>query len=156
VITAPPVRPTAGRRWALAAALAAAGLTIALAPIPVVGRPPAERHVRLEARSYAFTPPIVHVQPGDRVVLEVVSTDVVHGIYVEGYDLSITADPGQTARLDFVADRAGSFRIRCSVTCGPLHPFMIGKLAVGTNLLFMRAAGLLALAALAGFLWVLR
>lgn len=144
------------RRWLLPAALAAAALTIALAPIPASAGEPVERRIRLDARSYAFTPAVIRVQPGDRVALEVVSTDVVHGVYLDGYGLSVTADPGQTARLEFVADRPGTFRIRCSVTCGPLHPFMIGKLEVGPNLLLARAAGLLVLAAVGGLLWTRR
>jgi len=61
-------------------------------------------------------------ESGDHVTIDLVSTDVVHGLYLDGYDLNVTADPGQTATLSFVADRSGSFRFRCSVTCGALHP----------------------------------
>jgi len=68
--------------------------------------------------------------------------DVVHGLYVDGYDISVTADPGQTKRLTFVADRSGSFRLRCNVTCGAMHPFMIGKLTVGQNTSLWRSIGL--------------
>jgi heme/copper-type cytochrome/quinol oxidase subunit 2 len=67
------------------------------------------------------------------------ATDVVHGLYIDGYNLDVTADPGQPARLTFIADRAGSFRFRCSVTCGSLHPFMTGKLNVGPDWLFWKA-----------------
>ena len=81
------------------------------------------------------------------------STDVVHGLYVDGYDLSVTADPGQPATLSFLANKSGSFRLRCSVTCGALHPFMLGKLQVGTNLLFWRGLGL-AFVALLGVFFV--
>ncbi|MCI0520856.1 MAG: hypothetical protein L0Z70_11465, partial [Chloroflexi bacterium] len=56
--------------------------------------------------------------------------DVVHGVYIDGYQVSLSADPGQPQRVSFTADQAGSFRLRCSVTCGPLHPFMSGKLVV--------------------------
>ena len=69
-----------------------------------------------------------------------------HGIAIDGYDLRIDADPGQTARLTFTADRSGVFRFRCPVTCGALHPFMIGKLYVGNNSLYWGAM----LAAVAG------
>jgi hypothetical protein len=44
--------------------------------------------------------------------------------------------------LTFVADRPGTFRLRCSVTCGAMHPFMIGKLQVGNNNLLLRGSGL--------------
>jgi hypothetical protein len=75
--------------------------------------------------------------------------------YLDGYDLNVIAPPGQTAHLTFVADRAGDFRFRCSVTCGALHPFMIGKLNVGPNWLLYRAAGLALLGVLA-VVWVVR
>jgi heme/copper-type cytochrome/quinol oxidase subunit 2 len=75
--------------------------------------------------------------------------DVVHGLYVDGYGVSVTADPGQTASLTFIADNAGSFRFRCNVTCGALHTFMIGKLQVGANTWLWRAIALTVLAALA-------
>jgi len=91
---------------------------------------------------------VLTVDPGDTVTIELVSMDVVHGLYVDSYGVSVTADPGQTARLTFTADRSGSFRFRCNVTCGALHPFMIGKLRVGPNTLLWRAIGLTVLAAL--------
>ncbi len=136
-------------RWLLVA-LAIGALIIVLAPAPAMLAQPADRHFRIEASSFEYTPPDINVNPGDRVTLELVSTDYVHGLYIDGYDLDLAADPGQTARLTFVADKPGAFRFRCSVTCGPLHPFMIGKLNVGVNWLLWRAAGLAVLAAIAG------
>lgn len=136
--------------------LAAFALVIAWAPLPVSQLPATQRTVRLEAKSFEYTPAEIHVRQGDLVTLEVVSTDVVHGIYIDGYDLETSADPGQTARLSFVADQAGSFRFRCSVTCGALHPFMIGKLKVGSNVLLWRGIGLSFLAVIAGWLFYLQ
>ena len=125
---------------------------IAFAPLPVRLAPPAQRTFRVEARQFAFSPAVLTVDPGDTVTIELVSTDVVHGLYVDGYGVSVTADPGQTARLTFTADRSGSFRFRCNVTCGAMHPFMIGKLQVGSNTLLWRAIGLTVLAALAAII----
>lgn len=107
----------------------------------------------MEAGDFAYTPAVLQVNPGDEVTIELSSTDVVHGLYVDGYDISVTADPGQPASLTFIANRAGSFRLRCSVTCGALHPFMIGKLQVGSNLLFWRGIGL-ALVTLLGIFFI--
>lgn len=123
---------------------------ILFAPLPTVTTVPKPRQERVEASSFAFDPGIVEVNPGDQVTLELVSTDVVHGLYLEGYDLQVVAEPGQTAALSFTADRTGTFRFRCSVTCGPLHPFMIGKLKVGNNNLLWRGVALAILAAVAG------
>jgi heme/copper-type cytochrome/quinol oxidase subunit 2 len=139
-------------RWIIIGLLAA---LIVWAPNPIALAAPGDQHFRIEASSYQYAPEAIHVNPGDHVTIDLVSTDVVHGLYIDGYDLNVTADPGQTASLSFVADRSGSFRMRCSVTCGALHPFMIGKLNVGSNDLLWRAIGLGALAVVAG-LWVIR
>ena len=127
-----------------------AGLLVAFTPLPITRDEPTNRIFHVDASSFAFNPAEIKVNPGDQVTIELTSTDVVHGLYLDGYNMQISADPGQTTELTFIADQAGSFRFRCSVTCGDLHPFMIGKLHVGPNLLLWRGAGLAILAALAG------
>jgi heme/copper-type cytochrome/quinol oxidase subunit 2 len=122
--------------------LVMAGLVVAFTPLPVQSIAPQERTFRIEARQFAYSPSELSVNPGDKVTIQLVSTDVVHGLYVDGYDISVKADPGQTATLTFIADKSGSFRFRCNVTCGAMHPFMIGKLTVGTNNWFYRSIGL--------------
>ena len=126
--------------------LVMAGLVVAFAPLPVQPITPQERTFEIDAHQFAYSPSELHVNPGDTVTIQLVSTDVVHGLYVEGYDISVEADPGQSATLTFVADKPGSFRFRCNVTCGAMHPFMIGKLTVGPNNLFFRSIGLATLA----------
>lgn len=123
--------------------------TLVLAAVAIVGLPPTAarsggvvRSVRVEASAYAFTPATIEVDPGDRVTIELASADVVHGLHIEGYDVSLIADPGQPATVSFVADRPGTYRIRCSVPCGPLHPFMSGRLRVGPPSTFWRAIAL--------------
>jgi heme/copper-type cytochrome/quinol oxidase subunit 2 len=122
--------------------LVAAGLVVAFIPLPAPQVAPQERTFRVEAGQFAYSPAELHVNPGDRVTIQLVSTDVVHGLYVDGYDVSAQADPGQPATLTFVADRSGSFRLRCNVTCGAMHPFMIGKLSVGRNQWLYRSIAL--------------
>lgn len=132
--------------WVL---MGAAALGIAFAPLPPGSHPkPAARSLRVEARQFAFSPSEFLVNPGDEVTIQLVSTDVVHGLYVDGYGVSVVADPGQTATLTFVAEREGSFRLRCNVTCGAMHPFMIGRLTVGTNEWLYRSGGLALLSVL--------
>ncbi len=130
-------------------------LAVVFAPLPTGTAVPTTHTLHLEASSFAFSPAILEVNPGDLVTIELTSTDVVHGLYLDGYDLVVTADPGETAILTFTADKSGTFRFRCSVTCGALHPFMIGKLKVGPNLLLWRGIALSVLAALIG-LWRFR
>jgi heme/copper-type cytochrome/quinol oxidase subunit 2 len=123
-----------------------AGLVVAFAPLPVSSITPQVRTFRMDAHQYAYSPSEIKVNPGETVTIQLVSTDVVHGLYIDDYDISVEADPGQTATLTFVADKPGSFRFRCNVTCGAMHPFMIGKLTVGTSHWLFRSIGLAALA----------
>ena len=131
--------------WSL---LIVALLLAAFAPLPVPLAEPGERLFRIEASQYAFSPAEIKVSPGDRVTVELISTDVVHGLYIDGYDLSVESDPGESARLEFIADRPGSYRIRCNVTGGAMHPFMIGKIQVGRNDLLWRAIGMAVISAI--------
>jgi heme/copper-type cytochrome/quinol oxidase subunit 2 len=123
-----------------------AGLVVAFAPLPAPTIAPRERIFRIDARQFAYSPSELRVNTGDTVILQLVSTDVVHGLYVDGYDVSVEADPGQSTTLTFVADKPGPFRFRCNVTCGAMHPFMIGKITVGTDNWIYRSIGLAGLA----------
>ena len=121
-------------------------------PLPAGAQTTQERVFRLEASRFAYTPAVLAVQPGDRVMIELVSTDVVHGLAIDGYDLQISAEPGQPASLSFLADRPGVFRLRCTQTCGAMHPFMLGKFRVGDSYLLWRGSGLAVLLAAAAAL----
>jgi heme/copper-type cytochrome/quinol oxidase subunit 2 len=130
-------------------------LLILTLPVPGQASVPQERSFHVEASRFAYQPSVLKVNQGDRVTIDLVAEDVTHGLSVDGYNLEITADPGQPTRLTFVADHSGAFRLRCSVTCGPMHPFMIGKLQVGSNDLYLRGVGLALLLTFAA-LWKVR
>jgi len=123
-----------------------AGLVVAFAPLPVPSIAPQERTFQIEARQFSYSSSELNVNAGDTVTIKLVSNDVVHGLYVDSYDVSMEADPGQTKTLTFIANKPGSFRFRCNVTCGAMHPFMIGRLTVGPNLWLYRSIGLAVLA----------
>lgn len=134
-----------------------AGIVLALlilfVPLPEPKTQPENRLFRIEASQYAYNPGILKVNKGDEITIELLATDVVHGIYIDGYELQTSADPGQIATLTFTADRPGLFRFRCIVPCGQLHPFMLGKLQIGNNLLLVRAILMVAVAFVSFFLW---
>lgn len=129
---------------------AAAALAVIFAPLPGPAAAPVERVFHVQAERFAYAPAVLQVNPGDRVIIELEALDVVHGLEVDGYAVEATAEPGQIARISFTADQSGAFRFRCTVSCGNMHPFMIGKLQVGTNDLFLRAVGLALVALAAG------
>jgi cytochrome c oxidase subunit 2 len=114
----------------------ASGLTLPLAlavlflPQRVAPGQGGEREVRILARQYSFEPAVVTVTKGDLVRIRLETADVVHGLYIEGYDLDVQAEASQPGALTLRADRAGTFRLRCSVVCGSQHPLMTGELRV--------------------------
>ncbi|MCS7220872.1 MAG: cupredoxin domain-containing protein [Anaerolineae bacterium] len=136
----------------------AVGLAIGVMVVPWPGpvATPTQREIHINARQFAFEPARLRVNRGDQVTLIFHPTDVVHGLYLEGYGVNLKAVPGESAQATFVADRAGKFRYRCSVSCGSLHPFMIGELVVGPNAFPWRASALAIIAALGtvAFLYV--
>jgi cytochrome c oxidase subunit 2 len=121
--------------------------------------PAQERSFTITARQYAYDPPVVRVNRGDRVTIRLVATDVTHGFFLEGYDLDAKFRPEnpsfwvrhpsqgekeyeEVEEISFVANRTGKFRYRCSITCGYMHPFMQGELIVRPNYLYSASLGL--------------
>ena len=129
-------------------------LVILLVPIPF-NSTPATHELLMTADQFSFDPPVLRVKQGDRIRLTLQAADVVHGFYLDGHDIAVRVEPGISRQVEFVADQVGQFRYRCSVSCGTLHPFMIGELVVGPNLVLARALGLMvvALAATLFYLW---
>jgi heme/copper-type cytochrome/quinol oxidase subunit 2 len=124
---------------------------------------PQERRIKMTARQYAYDPPVLKVNKGDTVRLRITSLDVIHGLYLEAFDLDVLIIPdspylelSHPSRPDepaekveevvFIADKTGKFRYRCSHTCGTMHPFMQGELVVAPNrLLGIGVGGLVGL-----------
>lgn len=134
-------------RPALIAAVLTATLALAalLIPLPRSAHATAGHEITVTARMFAYEPGRLRVNQGDRITITLESADVVHGLYVDGYGVDIWAQPGQPAEATFVADKIGKFKFRCSVSCGAMHPFMIGELVVGPNLPLGRAIAALAI-----------
>jgi cytochrome c oxidase subunit II len=136
------------------------------------GALPQERRLTITAHKYAYDPSTIEVNRGDTLHIRLVSTDVTHGFYLEGYDLDAKVrreDPTFWVRhpsakdseyeaveeVSLVARRAGKFRYRCSITCGYMHPFMNGILIVRPNYLYPTGVGL-SLGLVVGMLWIFR
>ncbi len=116
-----------------------------------------KKDITIIARRYAYAPNRIIVNKGDLVRIKLGSVDVVHGFFLEGYDIEAEIHPGKIPfkirhpsfesefsyvdEISFTADRSGKFRYRCSVTCGTLHPFMIGELIVRPNYSFYACIG---------------
>jgi cytochrome c oxidase subunit 2 len=130
-------------------------LAVFFFPFPMPATP-VTHQVTVVADQFAFEPAVLRVNRGDRVLLTLQATDVVHGFYLDGYGIETRFEPGISQQVEFVADRVGKYRYRCSVSCGTLHPFMIGELVVGPNLTFARTVGLTLLVLVATLFYLKR
>ncbi len=151
----PPMRPSLSwRNLLVAVPFVLLSLAMLVVPIPALQKP-VTRHITLNATQFEYAPGRIEVNQGDRLVIDLTASDVVHGFYLDGYGIDQRVEPGLTKQITFVADQTGKFHYRCSVSCGPLHPFMIGELVVGPNSTFWRAIGLMlvALAGILAYLW---
>ena len=92
-----------------------------------------EKFFEVKAKKFSYTPNIIEVNKGELVRIRLVSEDVHHGFFIDGYGISTSAHPGQEGSLKFTADKPGRFSFRCSVTCGEFHPYMVGYLVVKPN-----------------------
>ena len=111
-----------------------------------------EKIFEIKAKKFSYNPNIIHVRKGDHVKIRLISEDVTHGLYLDGYELNTRAHPGQDGAISFVADKRGRYVFRCSVTCGEFHPYMVGYMVVGPNLPFFGFALLILLLAIGSFL----
>jgi len=112
------------------------------------------RHISIEATQFEFAPGRVEVNYGDRVVITFTSADVVHGFYLDGYGIERRVVPGVSQQIEFTASQAGKFRFRCSVSCGSMHPFMIGELLVGPNWPMLQTIGIMGIALVGTFVHI--
>lgn len=109
--------------------------------------PPSQRKITIHAKRYEYNPPVIKVNKGDKLTITLISEDVEHGFYLEGYGINekikklpLDEDPKV---ITVVVNKAGKFRYRCSRTCGYLHPFMQGELIVRPNRLYYGGLGLI-------------
>jgi len=89
--------------------------------------------INVTAQRFKYTPNVIKVHKGELITLRMESLDVTHGLYLDGYELQMKADPSSVGKITFVADKTGRFTFRCSETCGEFHPYMIGFLHVTPN-----------------------
>ncbi len=90
----------------------------------------AVKEFEVEAKQFVFVPETITVNEGDTVRLVVTSSDVDHGIGIPEFKVSLKVAAGKTETVEFVADKKGTYTMRCNVFCGTDHKNMKGTLIV--------------------------
>ncbi len=82
------------------------------------------------AKQWEFNPETIEVNKGDKVILNIESVDVAHGISIPDFKINERLNPGEKVSIEFIADKTGEFNFFCNVYCGEDHGSMVGKLVV--------------------------
>lgn len=81
-----------------------------------------------------LTPDRVQVKKGDTVTWHITNVetaqDATHGFQLDGHNISLSIEPGETATFQFVADQDGTFPFYCTEFCSALHLEMMGYFLV--------------------------
>lgn len=56
--------------------------------------------------------------------------DATHGLSIQGYDVDLYLDVGETKTAEFIAEEVGTFAMYCSIPCGVGHSSMTGTFIV--------------------------
>lgn len=72
----------------------------------------------------------LHVPVGQPVVINEISQDVIHSLYIPAMRIQMETLPDRYTQLWFKANRTGTYRLYCSEFCGTDHPNMDGLLYV--------------------------
>lgn len=91
---------------------------------------PNQYEVVLIGSAWAFTPREVRVPAGAEVTFIATTTDVIHGVHVEGTRVNFMIIPGQISRVTSTFRQPGEYLIICHEFCGAGHHLMYGTLVV--------------------------
>jgi len=81
-----------------------------------------------------FTPEHINVNQGDEVTLHITNIerarDATHGFAIDGYNVNLSLEPGESNLVKFKADKPGVYPFYCTEFCSALHLEMAGYLFV--------------------------
>jgi nitrous-oxide reductase len=81
-----------------------------------------------------YNPEHISVNQGDNVIIHITSLerarDATHGFGIDGYNVNLSLEPGESETVEFVADKPGVYPYYCTEFCSALHLEMMGYLLV--------------------------
>lgn len=86
--------------------------------------------VRIVATRFTFVPECVPVPAGRPFLLRVASSDVVHGLLVDGTNINTMVVPHDVSVVTSRIDTPGDYRMPCHEYCGLGHSEMVGQVRV--------------------------
>jgi cytochrome c oxidase subunit II len=89
------------------------------------------KEIQMTAKKYEFSPGVIEVAAGTRIVFKITALDREHGFEIAGVkDSCVKIKKGETATVEYLADKPGTVEFKCCVHCGLGHGGMKGKIVV--------------------------
>jgi len=89
------------------------------------------KEVEMTAKKYEFSPSSVEVPVGTLIRFKITSLDRTHGFEIEGVkDSCVELNKGESATVEYRAEKAGTFEFKCCKRCGIHHGQMKGVIIV--------------------------
>ncbi len=87
------------------------------------------RRIEVNATSFAFDPDEIEITAGEDVAIVLSSEDILHDFTVDGLDVHVAADRGETAEGGLRAEEPGEYTYYCTIV-GHREAWMAGTLIV--------------------------
>lgn len=87
------------------------------------------RRIEVNATSFAFDPDEIEITAGEDVAIVLSSEDILHDFTVDGLDVHVAAERGETAEGGLRADEPGEYTYYCTIA-GHRDAGMAGTLIV--------------------------
>ena len=91
---------------------------------------PGEQVIQIKAKKFEYTPNEITLKKGAPVVLELTSTDRLHGFNCPAFGIRGDINLNKVTKIRFTPDKVGSFEFHCDIFCGDGHETMTGKFIV--------------------------
>jgi cytochrome c oxidase subunit 2 len=89
------------------------------------------KEVQMTAKKYEFSPSTVEVQAGTKIIFKITALDREHGFEIENVkDSCVKIKKGETATVEYLAEKAGTVEFKCCSFCGFGHGKMKGKIVI--------------------------
>jgi heme/copper-type cytochrome/quinol oxidase subunit 2 len=108
---------------------------------------PPPRIISVTARNFEFDPAVIHLKIGDKVRLQIISTDRTHGLHISAFPDGAKANTapglafvfgedcwklknGESVPVEIEATEPGTYSFLCCKSCGSGHKRMKGQIIV--------------------------
>ncbi len=91
---------------------------------------PGAYEVVMIGKAWVFEPAEVRVPAGTAITFTATSSDVLHGLHVDGTRLNMMLVPGQVSQNTYRFEEPGRYLILCHEYCGAGHHTMYGTVIV--------------------------